>query len=116
MKLELKADIYHIQPQTRTRKVHINNITLKLRYKNINTNFITAIRRTTMRTIFKEGSNRLHDLDPKPGNKLIITWSLCAMFLKLSTEKMANAFHIMFKHRKDKVGSQTYCLCRNTSI
>jgi hypothetical protein len=29
---------------------------------------------------------------------------------------MANAFHIMFKHRKDKVGSQTYCLCRNTSI
>jgi hypothetical protein len=85
MKLELKADIYHIQPQTRARKVHTNNITLKLRYKNINTNFITAIRRMTMRTNFNEVSNRLQDSDPKPGDKLITTWSLCAIFLKLST-------------------------------
>jgi hypothetical protein len=38
-----------------------------------------------MKTNFKEVSSRLKDSNPKPGDKLITTWSLCAMFLKLST-------------------------------
>jgi hypothetical protein len=87
-KNEIRAQSWHTTSSLKQEpeiNVHINNITLKLRYNNINTNFITATWRTTMKTNFKEVSNRLKDSDPKPGDKLITTWCLCAMFLKLST-------------------------------